>query len=397
MKRTLLLLALWTAATTQASSWLDLEIRYFPDGPASPEQAESRPGGSIGGQLQWQGSIAEEAIDTELILFARVDSEDSNRTHADLREASLRWQSEQWRWLAGVSKVFWGAAESVHLVNIVNQVDLVEDPSLEEHLGQPMLSGQRALGPGFLELYALPWFRPREYPANDARLRPPFPLSDQIEYESGAGQRHLDFAARYQWTQGSYDIGLSVFHGTGREPTLRVEPIMGVATIIQRYEQITQLGFDLQGAVSGDWVLKAEGMVREGQGPTFGAFAGGVEYTFWAISEAGADLTFNVEYIYDGRLDGTLDAPAPPALFDNNLFLGARYAFNNFSLTELRAGLYMELSELAGLGVLEFRHRLRDDLLLEGRTAFGNNIPDEPLLAPLREDGFVEVRMKWVW
>ena len=39
----------------------------------------------------------------------------------------------------GVGKVFWGVTESQHLVDIINQTDLVENIDTEDKLGQPML------------------------------------------------------------------------------------------------------------------------------------------------------------------------------------------------------------------------------------------------------------------
>ena len=43
------------------------------------------------------------------------------------------------RLLVGAAKVFWGTAESRHLVDIINQTDAVEDIDEEDKLGQPMV------------------------------------------------------------------------------------------------------------------------------------------------------------------------------------------------------------------------------------------------------------------
>ena len=40
----------------------------------------------------------------------------------------------------GVRRVFWGVAESNHLVDVINQTDAIENPDQEDKLGQPMLN-----------------------------------------------------------------------------------------------------------------------------------------------------------------------------------------------------------------------------------------------------------------
>ena len=60
-------------------------------------------------------------------IFVREDSMDDERSHADLRELSWLYYSDDWELRIGVSKVFWGVAESQHLVDIINQTDAVEN------------------------------------------------------------------------------------------------------------------------------------------------------------------------------------------------------------------------------------------------------------------------------
>ena len=78
-----------------------------------------------------------------LAPFFRYDAADSSRTHADLREAYFLAFGEfgegEWELRVGLDRVFWGVTESHHLVDIVNQTDLVEHPNEEAKLGQPMV------------------------------------------------------------------------------------------------------------------------------------------------------------------------------------------------------------------------------------------------------------------
>ena len=75
-----------------------------------------------------------------IVGFARADSQDDERSHADLREAYWGYESDDWDVIIGVNKVFWGVTESRHLVDVINQTDLVEDIDQEDKLGQPMIN-----------------------------------------------------------------------------------------------------------------------------------------------------------------------------------------------------------------------------------------------------------------
>ena len=64
------------------------------------------------------------------IPYARVDENDSERTHWDIRELSWIHVGNGWESRVGIRKVFWGVTEGRHLVDIINQTDRVA-------LGQP--------------------------------------------------------------------------------------------------------------------------------------------------------------------------------------------------------------------------------------------------------------------
>ncbi|MCI5142557.1 MAG: hypothetical protein D3909_12730, partial [Candidatus Electrothrix sp. ATG1] len=49
--------------------------------------------------------------------FVRLDTPSDQRNHWDIREASVLYPREDWEVEVGISKVFWGATEFVHLVD----------------------------------------------------------------------------------------------------------------------------------------------------------------------------------------------------------------------------------------------------------------------------------------
>ena len=70
----------------------------------------------------------------------------------------------EWELRVGVDRVFWGVAESQHLVDIINQVDFVEHPDGESKLGQPMVHLTWSGDWGALELFGLSGHRARTFP-----------------------------------------------------------------------------------------------------------------------------------------------------------------------------------------------------------------------------------------
>ena len=82
--------------------------------------------------------------------------------------------------------VFWGVAESVHLVDIVNQADFKEDIDGEQKLGQPMAMFTLEDDQASLSLFALFGFRPRAFPEEQGRFRVvgDARVEDDPEYEA---------------------------------------------------------------------------------------------------------------------------------------------------------------------------------------------------------------------
>ena len=116
--------------------------------------------------------------------FVRLDQQDSNRTHVDLRELMWLHAADNWETRVGVSKVFWGQTESVHLVDIINQTDAVENIDGEDKLGQPMINLNVFGDYGTISGFILPYFRERTFPGEEGRLRPPLPIEeDNALYE----------------------------------------------------------------------------------------------------------------------------------------------------------------------------------------------------------------------
>lgn len=304
------------------------------------------------------------------VPWARLDSLDDTRSHADLREGYYRYLGDSVTVQAGFIKVFWGVTESRHLVDIINQTDAVEDIDGEDKLGQPAIRVSHQRDWGLLEFFVLPGFRERTFSGVEGRYRGALIIDgDQAVYDNAAGDQHVDIAARWSHYYGDWDIGVSAFHGTGREPVFMMAPQGD--RLLPVYNQITQIGLDIQ-FTNEAWLWKFEAIGREGQGDDFAAMVAGVEYSFYGITQSGGDLGVIVEYLRDDRDENPFIAPVTG--FDNDVFVGGRYAFNDFSDTSILAGAIIDLSNGTRAVSVEAERRIGDNYFVEIEGRFFDSV-----------------------
>lgn len=383
------------AASPAAASEFDitgsvgLESRVFFENGLFQEQLETFQGSlELKPDIRWRSD--NDAWDVVLVPYARLDAKDSERTHFDMREAYVRWTGDYWTVRAGLGKVFWGVAESVHLVDIINQSDTIEDLDSEDKLGQPMLEISTLRDWGQLTGYIMPAFRKRTFPGLDGRLRGPWIVdNNRALFDEGADDKEdVDFALRYSHYFGDWDVGLSFFHGASREP--RLVPDMDANILTPFYDDITQVGVDLQ-YTRGAWLWKFEGFVRGTPFETFAAAVGGLEYTFYGVSEGGADLGVLVEFQYDGRSEDPLIAPG--VVSDNDVMLGARLSMNDAEDTSVLAGVVTDVEDASMSGILEASRRFGNYWVGEIEGRFFMNVDEMNFAYGFRRDSHVMFRL----
>ncbi len=328
--------------------------------------------------------------------FFRYDASDVRRTHWDFREAYALLFGEigdkEWELRIGFDKVFWGVSESFHLVNIINQIDAIEDPNLESHLGQPMIHTTWVTNMGNLETYILPYFRERTFSGRTSRLRNAFIVdSDQTKYESAAGRRHLDTAVRYSNTLDIFDFGIAIFDGTNRAPSLSPGlDANGSVVLIPTYEQIRQYSLDAQ-VTSGPYLIKIEGYWRDGEKNSelieddYAAFIGGFEYSIYNLWNTDAEVTLLSELLFDERGSRSLTP------FENDIFTAIRIALNDSNSTEFSFGIMQDLNQSSRSFSMDVARRIDNYWSIDFSTQVFLDIDNQDLQFPLRRDNYIEL------
>lgn len=369
------------------SGYVGLEVNHFDQAGLYPGQLSQTQSSLVfAPELRWRSEDRDTRA--KLSLFGRLDAQDSDRSHIDLREAYIQHDYDAVSVLLGVNKVFWGVTESRHLVDIINQVDQLEYTDSDARLGQPMLSVTVDQSWGTLSAFAMTGFRELEFSGTPSRLRFGLPVdTTATTYDHADEEWAPDFALRYSNTFGAVDLGLSGFWGTSREAML--QPNGGGTALEAYYGRIWQAGIDAQ--YTGDNILlKLEAVMRGSDDfETFGAAVAGLEYTIYQIGGSDGDLGLVAEYLYDDR--GT---DAPTTIYQDDVFLGARWAANDERDTSALIGAIIDNEDGSTALRAEFERRLDIGLLLKLRAqAFSNTDAANPLHG-FRTDDYVSIALE---
>lgn len=314
--------------------------------------------------------------------YVRWDHLDDERTHFDVRELFWLYVGDQWELRVGVNKIFWGVTESVHLVDIINQTDFVEQLDQEDKLGQPMIQATFILDWGIWDFIILPYFRERNFLENKNRIS--FgTINKYAEYESRLEEWHPDWAMRYSHTFGYFDLGLSYFNGTNREPRFLFNQNQ---PITPRYDLIWQTSMDLQWTYEG-WLLKTEWIYRDSDYEQFHAMATGFEYTLVGIFNSKIDLGLIGEILWDERGDA-LNAP-----LSHDLFLGSRWVLNDVHSSEILAGCIKDIKNDSLIFSVEASRRIGNDWKISFEARFFSQVEMDSTFAIYHQDDYIQLEL----
>ncbi len=362
---------------------LEAEYRYFYDKAQFQNQKSQFPSIAFTPEYSIDWNKGNESIN--FTGFFRIDV-DNERAHADIRELYYQKAKGKWELNIGLKKVYWGVAESNHLVDIINQTDAVESFDGEEKLGQPMVQYTYSTDShGTFDFYYLPYHRKRNFSGEKGRLRF-FTIIDKndVNYESGAEEWRQDLAFRWSHYFGAFDIGVSHFYGNGREPLFSFDQFGNVNAF---YPVINQTGLDVQ-VTHNAFLWKFESIYRTAEIQDFFALVAGLEYTFSNIDGNGLDIGVLGEYLYDERDELALNS------LQNDVFIGSRIAFNDTKDTSILIGGLADLRNRSKIFSMEASRRIGNSWKAELEARFFKTIDtNELILSNFREDSFLKVSL----
>lgn len=369
------------------------------------------------------------------------------RNHYNIGELNFNQSFDNWSYLVGYHTENWGVAESHSIVNVLNPTDNASPTMGGDLLGTPMINVNFNTGVGTFSAYALLGFIESNLgDGTSARFRSPILTNSERAYFEEGNGRKADFALRYSNNlsigEGSLDFAVSYFNGTSRDPLrlpgcanpygptitetvcnttndsiisayesgsvggtadvdafwafleanmtdLMATTVSAIPSVgfIPYYQKVQQVGLTAVYAVK-DVQLRFEGVYRDtGRGDSFAAVVGG-DYTFSGLGGGAGDLTVAMEYLY-----AETDAAQLASIFEDDIFLGLNYRFNDQRDTSVTFGVFHDISSQARLFNIGASTRLTDSVRAEINashvTVTGWNDP----LAFIKNDTFIELKL----
>lgn len=379
-EKLILTIVLVTSAQAEVSSQIQLEKRLFFD-----DYQSNHLFSSVSIETEYLKSSNDDRNLLTIKPYYRYDHKDSSRSHFDLREFSFTTANDNMQWRIGRSKVFWGVNESIHLVDVINQTDSLENVDGEDKLGQWMVSPTWYLPKGSIEVFFLPRFEKRSFVSTKGRFSGGINIDDENSlFEKD--ENHLNYAIRWNHQLGDSEMALSFFDGTSRTPDM----INNNERLTPLYRQAKQVGLEFN-KILDNWSWKLESIYKS-YDHSINYFAGvfGLEYSYYNYDSKGKDLGILLEYLYDSRGNNSVGA------MDNLVFVGSRLSFNDTADSNVLGGFLYDISNnnMASYRV-EASKRLRDNLKIELEANFFLSTSQVVTLNSVRNDDYVEFSLSY--
>ena len=190
--------------------------------------------------------------------------------------------------------------------------------------------------------------------------------------------------------ESTFDVALSYFQGTDRDPLLRPDTSgSGGITLVPYYQELRQIGLEVVRA-SGDTQLTFEGAFREASDERYFSGAAGIQHTFHDIGSDGGSLVAVGEYLYDNR-----SSDQPLTLFEDDLHLGFRYDASDIAGTSLTGGVYYDFESQSQIYTLSYSRRLSDTVRFDvSGFLMEADDPADPL-SFVEQDSYIEMGLQY--
>ena len=327
----------------------------------------------------------------------QFDSDDSNRNRYEFDDLYLDYFRDSFELRVGYQIFSWKTVESISHADFLNQVDLESD------FLDPEKRAELALRLRFIpdtdveqvfEIYYFAKMRPTRFPVGNNRFTFGLPIHNdpaRHTWQSDAAAWRPQIALSYQRPFfENIDARLFYFNGYNRYPGL-VPPAEPGKAFSQHYRLVQKGGLALQGEL-GSWLVKGEFVYtaynrslvnQRGQTirPRYLAHTFGVEYTLYAPFFENQDIGIILERIGDSDAGTSAEELESFRPFQNHIFAGMRYAFNNASDRSLLLGAFLNERARDYMLRFEYEDRLFERLKLK-MTWFNVTAETSPL------DGF---------
>ncbi len=287
------------------------------------------------------------------------DKEDHNRRYIDFRELYYKYNFENSEFLIGKNILFWGALEVYNITDVFNTKDILDDPfDYDKKLGSWNISWRyffenseisfilklKEEDQKMQEAESVFNFLPLEY---ESRLKTEYNgrPSFFVKYSGSGEDIQIDYAFIYEAGYDSWRY-FAFEKGKLRQHAYWVNKLMGYMSLVL---EDTIYKAEAAYAISDD--VKISDYIHAGVG---------VEHTLYGVWEK-KDLGLLVEYYrYKPFNDTKLGVKEIGQIFQNDLYLGTRFSFNDISSSEILAGIDFDLDKSEKIYFVKYDTRIFD-------------------------------------
>ncbi len=374
---------------------LSLDYWYYPED-SDVNKTASNQVSTLNGKTEL---IIHSSLPVELRFTPRIilDLQDDSRSRKlQIEDLYIDYFTNYFEIRAGYQIFSWKAVESFSPADFLNQtdreIDFLDPPKIGELAIRTRLVMPTELEQ-VLEGYYFAKFRPTEFPTNTSRQ---FFANvsngyDDHKYNSSKKEWRPQGALRYKTSLFNIiDFNLFYFNGYDRFPGILPSGLNSPG--IQEYRPMHKAGLTFQGVLE-SWLVKGEAVYNHYEtdisvvGP-FGqisrftvdpyvAYTLGFEYTLYGLLFQNHDLGTILEILGDTDSGKEFSETGTVRFFQNHIFAGLRYTFNNVSDRNILAGGFFDYR--VGDVLMNFRYEERlfkhFKLRLEYAGVFAKLIP----------------------
>jgi len=312
-------------------------------------------------------------------LYAQQDysdfsgSADNDRTFVRLEELYATYESDDSRFFAGRNIRFWGALEVRNIVDVFNPIDLRSDIFNTDKMGAWNLAYTYYSDASEFSIMLKPYEDNQKMAAYPYAyyVFPPFvTYNDSLESESSRYRPsiYVSYVTSFDW---EYPLDSAVIFENGYDSQryfLSDAPLGGRAVTVTEHAYLVNKLMTYNTMVVDATLLKLEALyvdvVEDTLISDYYHLGLGVEYTVTFDAFSG-DLGLIGEYYRYGTFDDDKFSDLELyETFQNDLFLGVRYTFNDIDDSTLIGGVIRDLDYNEKVYYVEYESRLGDAIKL---------------------------------
>ncbi len=356
----LLLASLLGAGEIAYKGNLGIEYDYFSNTPPDKRSDTF----AFRGDVEAKKEIGDGEV--KLHLKGIWDKEESERRYVDIQELYYKHNFENSELLIGRNILFWGALEVYNIADVFNTKDTLDDPfDYDRKLGAWNVAWTRFFDNSELAVILRLHEEDQKFQDEESVFNfLPLPYDSDLitEYDhrpslfvkySGSGEEvQIDYALIYEAGYDdqryfTYDRKL----GKLRQHAYWVNKLLGYTTYVHE---------DTIYKAEAAWAVSDDTKVSD-----YLHFGAGLEHTLYGVWEK-KDLGLLLEYYrYEQFNDTKFSTRELGVLFQNDLYLGARFSFNDTASSEILAGVDFDLDESEKIYFLKYDTRVLDKFKTE--------------------------------